>query len=88
LNYTVESGASGLKKHLNVTHFADLDYHGFGGGIPLPSSSLEATASTTTPEHIVLIVRSSEIGEVRQVANWIVSRKSDLERGGGNGSTR
>ena len=66
-----------------MTHFADLDYQGFGGGVPLPSSAGDATSSS--PEHIVFIVRSSDVGEVRQVANWIVSRQIDLEKGGGGG---
>lgn len=65
LNYTVESGAKGLQKQLNVTHFVDLDYAGFGGGVPLRSS--DPSLDGKCPDHIVFIVRSCDIGEVSRV---------------------
>ena len=67
MNYTVESGAKGLQKQLNVTHFVDLDYAGFGGGVPLRSS--DPSLDGKCPDHIVFIVRSSNIGEV-SVSLW------------------
>ena len=80
LNLCVESGAKGLQKLLNVTHFVDLDYSGFGGGIPLPARNADPIQVGKCPDHILFIVRSSDIGEIRLVANWIVSRRRDLER--------
>jgi len=77
LNYTVEAGAMGLRKRLNVTHFVDLEYQGFGGGVPIPTADCN---DVNVPDHIVFMVKSSDVREIQQAANWIISRRKDLEK--------
>ena len=72
----MEAGARGLRTRLNVTHFVDLEYQGFGGGVPMPTP---AEGASDVPDHIVFMVKSSDVGEIRHAANWVLSRRRDLE---------